>query len=185
MMAIAKNPHDAAAEKTVSADRSYHSMLRTTCVATLLDGGHADNALPQRAGANINCRIFPGESAESVRAALAKAIDDPNVSVTATWIGARRPLASPPPLDPKVIGPAEALVAKYFPGVPLVPDMSTGATDGIFLEQIGVPVYGVPGGWGDPDGNGTHGLNERRSVHSLFVGRDFLTDLVKSYAQAD
>jgi acetylornithine deacetylase/succinyl-diaminopimelate desuccinylase-like protein len=184
MMQIAKNPHDAAAEKIVSTDRSYHSMLRTTCVATLLDGGHADNALPQRAGANINCRIFPGETTAAVRAALVAAIGDPGVTVTATDRGTPRPLATPPPLDPKVVGPAEALVTKYYPGVPLIPDMSTGATDGIFLEQIGVPVYGVPNGWSDPDGNGTHGLNERRSVHSLFVGRDFLTDLVKSYSEA-
>jgi acetylornithine deacetylase/succinyl-diaminopimelate desuccinylase-like protein len=184
MMAIAKDPHDAGAEKIVSSDRSYHSMLRTTCVATLLDGGHADNALPQRAGANINCRIFPSQTAAATQAALTAAIGDPGISVTATQRSAAKPHAPPPPLDPKVIGPAEALVAKYFPGVPLIPDMSTGATDGIWLDGIGVPVYGAPGGWGDPDGNGTHGLNERRSVHSLFVGRDFLTDLVKSYAEA-
>jgi acetylornithine deacetylase/succinyl-diaminopimelate desuccinylase-like protein len=95
-----------------------------------------------------------------------------------------RPVAVPPPLDPKILGPAEKLVAKYYPGVPLVPSMSTGATDGIFLEAIGIPVYGAPGGWGDPDGNGVHGLNERRSVRSVFVGRDFLTDLIKIYADA-
>ncbi len=93
-------------------------------------------------------------------------------------------IAIAPPLDPKIIGPAEALVAKYFPGVPLIPSMSTGATDGIFLEAIGIPVYGAPGGWGDPDGNGAHGLNERRSVRSVYIGRDFLTDLVKAYADA-
>lgn len=80
---------------------------------------------------------------------------------------------------------SEKLVAKYFPDVPLVPTMSTGATDGIFLEAIGIPVYGVPGGWGDPDDNGVHGLNERRSVRAVFVGRDFLTDLIKVYADAN
>ncbi len=149
----------------------------------MMDGGHAENALPQRAGANINCRIFPGETVEETQATLVRVIGDPGVTVTAR--GARGPLAVPPPLDPKVIGPAEKLVAKYFPGVPLIPTMSTGATDGIFLEAIGIPTYGVPGGWGDPDGNGAHGLNERRSVRSLYIGRDFLTDLVKLYAQAD
>jgi acetylornithine deacetylase/succinyl-diaminopimelate desuccinylase-like protein len=82
------------------------------------------------------------------------------------------------------MGPAEKLVARYFPGVPLVPTMSTGATDGIYLEAIGIPVYGVPGFWGDPDGNGVHGLNERRSVRALYVGRDFLNDLIKAYANA-
>jgi acetylornithine deacetylase/succinyl-diaminopimelate desuccinylase-like protein len=182
MVALAKDPNDQAAEAIVSKDRSYHSMLRTTCVATLLEGGHANNALPQRAAANINCRIFPGESVEQTQAALVAAIADPKLKVTP--VQPIRPLASPPPLDPKIVGPAEKLVAKYFPGVPLVPSMSTGATDGIFLEAIGIPVYGVPGPWGDPDGNGAHGLNERRSVRAVFVGRDFLTDLVKAYADA-
>jgi acetylornithine deacetylase/succinyl-diaminopimelate desuccinylase-like protein len=182
MVALSKNPDDQMARTTVDQDRSYHSMLRTTCVATLLDGGHANNALPQRAGANINCRIFPGETVEGTQAALQTAIDDPKLKITP--VQPIRPIAVPPPLDPKIIGPAEKLVAKYFPGVPLIPSMSTGATDGIFLEAIGIPVYGVPGGWGDPDGNGAHGLNERRSVRSVFVGRDFLTDLVKTYADA-
>ena len=183
MVALAQNPADSASEAIVSKDRSYHSMLRTTCVATLLDGGHANNALPQRATANVNCRIFPGETVEGTRAALEAAIGDPGVKVT--LVPPIRPVAVPPPLDPKIIGPAEKLVAKYYPGVPLIPSMSTGATDGIFLEAIGIPVYGAPGGWGDPDGNGTHGLNERRSVRSVFVGRDFLTDLVKIYADSD
>jgi acetylornithine deacetylase/succinyl-diaminopimelate desuccinylase-like protein len=182
MVALSQNPGDPAAEAIVSKDRSYHSMLRTTCVATLLDAGHANNALPQRAGANINCRIFPGETVEGTQAALVAAINDPGVKVTP--VAPVRPVAVPPPLDPKIMGPAEKLVAKYFPGVPLVPSMSTGATDGIFLEAIGIPVYGAPGGWGDPDGNGAHGLNERRGVRSLFVGRDFLTELIKVYADA-
>ncbi len=182
MLAISEHPDDPAAAATLSKDRIYHSMLRTTCVATLLDGGHANNALPQRATANINCRIFPGETVEQTQAALTAAIGDPGVKITP--VPPIRPLAVPPPLDPKVIAPAEKLVAKYFPGVPLVPTMSTGATDGIFLEAIGIPVYGVPGGWSDPDGNGAHGLNERKSVRSVFVGRDFLTDLVKAYADA-
>lgn len=181
MVALAKDPMDAAAEAIVSADRSYHSMLRTTCVATLLNGGHAENALPQRATATVNCRILPGETVQETLGALQTAIGDPGVKVTI--IPPIRPLAAPPPLDPKVLSPAEALVAKYFPGVPLVPTMSTGATDGIFLEAIGIPVYGVPGGWRDPDGNGIHGLNERNSIRSVYVGRDFLTDLVKLYAE--
>jgi acetylornithine deacetylase/succinyl-diaminopimelate desuccinylase-like protein len=183
MVALSQNPDDAAAEAIVSKDRIYHSILRTTCVATLLEGGHANNALPQRAAANVNCRIFPGETVEGTQAALEAAIGDPGVKVT--LVPPVRPLAVPPPLDPKIIGPAEKLVAKYFPGVPLVPTMSTGATDGIFLEAIGIPVYGAPGGWGDPDGNGVHGLNERKSVRSVFIGRDYVTDLVKLYANSD
>ena len=183
MEALSQNPADAAAEAIVSKDRSYHSMLRTTCVATLLEGGHANNALPQRAAANVNCRIFPGETVEGTQAALVAAIGDPGVKVT--LVPPIRPVAVPPPLDPKILGPAQKLVANYYPGVPLIPSMSTGATDGIYLEAIGIPVYGAPGGWGDPDGNGTHGLNERRSVRSVFVGRDFLTDLIKIYADAN
>jgi acetylornithine deacetylase/succinyl-diaminopimelate desuccinylase-like protein len=183
MVALAHNPNDQVAEAVVSKDRSYHSMLRTTCVATLLSGGHANNALPQRATANVNCRIFPGETVDGTRAALVAAIADPGVKVTPVL--PVRPIAVPPPLDPKIMVPAEKLVAKYFPGVPLVPTMSTGTTDGIFLEAIGIPVYGAPGGWGDPDGNGVHGLNERRSVRAVFVGRDFLTDLIKAYADAN
>ena len=183
MEALSQNPADAGAEAIVSKDRSYHSMLRTTCVATLLEGGHANNALPQRAVANVNCRIFPGETVEGTQAALVAAIGNPGVKVT--MVPPIRPVAVPPPLDPKIMGPAQKLVSKYYPGVPLIPSMSTGATDGIYLEAIGIPVYGAPGGWGDPDGNGTHGLNERRSVRSVFVGRDFLTDLIKLYADAN
>jgi acetylornithine deacetylase/succinyl-diaminopimelate desuccinylase-like protein len=183
MVALSQNPNDTAAEAIVSKDRGFHSMLRTTCVATRLEGGHAENALPQRAAATVNCRIFPGETVEQTQADLVAAINNPGVKITP--IPPIRPTALPPPLDPKIIGPAEKLVAKYFPGVPLIPSMSTGATDGIFLEAIGIPVYGAPGTWGDPDGNGAHGLNERRAVQSVLVGRDFLTELVKTYADSE
>jgi acetylornithine deacetylase/succinyl-diaminopimelate desuccinylase-like protein len=136
----------------------------------------------QRATANVNCRIFPGETVEGTRAALIAVIADARVTITP--VPPIRPVAVPPPLDPKIMRPAEKLVARYFPGVPLVPSMSTGATDGIFLEAIGIPVYGVPGFWADPDGNGVHGLNERRSVRALYVGRDFLDDLIRAYADS-
>ena len=183
MVALATNPADRAAEAIVSSDRTHNSMLRTTCVATMLEAGHAVNALPQRATATVSCRIVPGEDADTTRAALIAAIGDPKVKVT--LVGRLRPVAVPPPLDPKIIGPAEKLVARYFPGVSLIPAMMTGATDATFIAPIGIPTYGVPGGWGDPDGNGTHGLNERREVRSVYVGRDFLFDLVKAYAGQD
>jgi len=181
MVALAANPADRAAEAIVSADRTHNSMLRTTCVATMLEAGHAVNALPQRAKATVSCRIVPGEDADTTRAALIAAIADPKVKVT--LVGRLRPVAVPPPLDPKILAPAEKLVARYFPGVSLIPTMMTGATDATFLAPIGIPTYGVPGPWGDPDGNGTHGLNERNEVRSVYVGRDFLFDLVKAYAQ--
>jgi acetylornithine deacetylase/succinyl-diaminopimelate desuccinylase-like protein len=162
-------------------DRSFHSTLRTTCVATMLSGGHATNALPQRAGAIVNCRIFPGHSFEEVRADLSKIFADPGVTVTTTEPD--HPIAKAPPMDPQVIRPIEALTAKYFPGVPLVPTMSTGATDGIYLEAKGIPTYGVPGIWANPDLNGIHGLNEHLEVASLIKGRAFLYDLVLAYAK--
>ncbi len=180
MLAIVANPADKAAEAVLNKDRSFHSMLRTTCVATMLDGGHANNALPQRAGALVNCRIFPGVAYEDVRKTLEAVIADPRMTVTK--IDDRGPLAKAPPLTAQILDPAQKLVAKYYPGVPLVPTMSTGATDGIFLEAIGIPSYGPPGLYGDPDGNGAHGLNERAIVKAVYTGRDFLTELVTAYA---
>ena len=180
MAALAKDPADKAAEAIVNKDPFLHSNLRTTCVATLLDGGHAANALPQRAGANINCRIFPGHSIESIRDELATLIGDPGVTVT--QLAPKRPAPPAPPLDPKVIGPMQTLVDKYWPGLKVVPAMANGYTDATFLGAVGIPTYGIPGMWGDPDGNGAHGLNERMEVRSVYVGRDYMYDLVKAYA---
>lgn len=181
MVALAANPADTAAEAIVNRDPFLHSNLRTTCVATMLDGGHARNALAQRAGAYVNCRIFPGHSVEEIRGELARIIADPEVRITA--LPPLRPTPPAPPLDPKVMGPAKVLAAKYFPGVPVVPMMSNGYTDSTFLTAVGIPAYGVPGAWTDPDGNGAHGLNERIEVRSIYVGRDYLHDLIKAYAK--
>ncbi len=173
------NPEDKAADALISRDKAMHSTLRTTCVATLVNGGHAENALPQRATANVNCRIFPGETVEATFAKL-KELAGPKVKVTINQ--PIRPTAIPPSLDPKIVGPAKAVAAKHFPGLPLLPLMSTGATDGIFLQAIGIPVYGAPGIFVDTDLNGIHGLNERIRTKSLYEGRDYLYDLVKAYA---
>jgi acetylornithine deacetylase/succinyl-diaminopimelate desuccinylase-like protein len=177
------NPGDAKADAIVSADPMMHSILRTTCVATMMEAGHAMNALPQRARAVVNCRMFPGSKAEDVQAALAGAINDPAVKIS--MIPPVRPLASPPPLSPKIFGPAEKLAAEIYPGVPILPSMSTGATDAIFLAPVGIPTYGVPGIFYEGDGGGIHGLNERIRVKSLYDGRDFLYRLVKIYAEQD
>ena len=179
MARIAADPKDAAADAIVSRDRGYHSMLRTTCVATLLDGGHANNALPQRAGANINCRIAPGETVEQTAQALRTAIADPGVTLTVT--APIRPPAVTPPLDDKVLGPMQTLAKSYFPGLTITPTMSTGGTDAIFLAAIGIPVYGVPGFAGTAN-DGVHGLNERINIKALYRGRDYLFDLIKAYA---
>lgn len=173
------DPQDRAADALVSRDKVLHSTLRTTCVATLLNAGHAENALPQRATANVNCRIFPGETVDGTLAKL-KELAGPKVTVTANQ--PVRPTAVPPALDPKIIAPMERLAKKHFPGVPLLPTMSTGATDGVFLEAIGIPVYGAPGTFVDPDSHGIHGLNERIRVTSLYDARNYLFDLVKAYA---
>ncbi len=181
MLALVKDPGDAGAAAIVNADRGLHSMLRTTCVATMIHGGHALNALPQRVEANVNCRIFPGNTPAEVKDELAKVIGDSKISIELARKD--KPLASTPPLDPAIIGPMEKLSAKYFPGVPVIPSISTGATDGLYMSAVGIPTYGVPGAWGDPDGNGAHGLNERLEVRSVYVGRDYLFDLVKALAE--
>jgi acetylornithine deacetylase/succinyl-diaminopimelate desuccinylase-like protein len=177
---LAANPGDAAAEAIVNRDRWLHSLLRTTCVATLVDGGHAKNALPQRVEANVNCRIFPGTTPAEIQAKLVEIIGDEAIAIRPARTD--KPLALSPPLDPAIIGPMERLSEKYFPGVPVIPAMSTGATDGLYLSAVGIPTYGVAGMWGDPDGNGAHGLDERIEVRSVYVGRDYLYDLVKGYA---
>jgi acetylornithine deacetylase/succinyl-diaminopimelate desuccinylase-like protein len=146
----------------------------------MVSAGHAPNALPQNATANINCRIVPGETVEGTRAALLAAIDDPGLSLVAEK--SRNDIARQPPLTPEIWKPAAALVAKYFPGVPFMPSMSTGATDGPFLSAAGIPVYGVPGLVAEADGGGIHGLNEHIRVESVMKGRSFLYDLVRDYA---
>ena len=172
---------DMNAAKTLAADPSYNAVLHTTCVATLLSAGHAENALPQRADANINCRIFPGTGVEEVRAKLEELVADPEIKVTTKNRRSEVP-KGPQPLSPQVFKPVEMVAAKMWPGVPVVPFMSAGATDGAFLTPAGIPTYGVSGMFRDPDGNGVHGLNERMRARSLYEGRDFLYELIKIYA---
>ena len=177
MAALAANPGDAAAQALVNQDRSLHSMLRTTCVATMVEGGHARNALPQRVSVNVNCRMFPGRTSDETQAELARVIGNPGIAIEQTVRG--KPIASAPPLNPAIIGPMTALAAKHFPGVPVVPVMSTGATDGVFLGAAGIPTYGVPGIWTDAKMNNIHGLNEHMEVRALYEGRDYMYALVK------
>jgi acetylornithine deacetylase/succinyl-diaminopimelate desuccinylase-like protein len=184
MAAFAKDPKDLKAAAVITADPDYNGILHTTCVATLLSAGHANNALPQRAAANINCRIFPGTTPDQVAAKLTELVADPQIKVTLADKRSEVP-KGPQPLNPKVFGPVEKLTAKYWPGIPVVPTMSAGATDGAFLTPVGIPTYGVSGIFFDTDGNGAHGLNERVRVDATYKGRDFLYDIVKVYANAD
>lgn len=176
------DPKDVEAARIASTDVNVNSILHTNCVTTRLDAGHANNALPQRATAVVNCRIMPGETVEGTLATLQKVVDDPQVKVEI--IPPLRPIATSPPLNPAVVDPMRRLGEKHFPGVPLIPSMSSGATDGRYFGPAKMPVYGVPGIFGDPDGNGAHGLNERVRVRSLYEGRDYLFDLVKVYVGA-
>ena len=181
MAAFATNPRDAdAAAALAAADPAYNSILHTTCVATMLDGGHATNALPQRARANVNCRIFPGTSVEDVRRTLERVVGDPAVKVTT--LETRSDIAPPPPLTEAIVGPVKKVAAEMFPGVPLVPLMAAGATDAAFLTPVGIPTYGISGFFSDKEGSHAHGLNERMGVRSLMEGRNFLYRLVKLYA---
>ncbi|MEI6484746.1 MAG: M20/M25/M40 family metallo-hydrolase [Sphingomonadales bacterium] len=180
--ALLANPADVAANAIVSKDPTWHSTLRTTCVATMLEAGHARNALPQRAQANVNCRMFPGESVEKVRGQIAERLGDPTITVTPRASENPATPAPPPPLSPLVYGTAVTLATKHFPGIPLIPTMAVGATDGRYLNANGIPTYGMPGRFGMPDGNGVHGLNERISVNGVMKERDYLFDLITAYA---
>jgi acetylornithine deacetylase/succinyl-diaminopimelate desuccinylase-like protein len=180
MAAVVKNPEDAAAVAVLDKNTNWHAMLRTTCVATMLSAGHATNALPQRARANINCRIFPGVSREEIQAQLVKIADDSAVMVTIPEV--RGPVATPAPLTPQVLQPIEEVAQEMWPGVPVVPGLEPGASDAQFLNPAGIPTYGVTGLFTDPDGGHIHGLNERIRVSSVYEGRTFLYRLVKLYA---
>ncbi len=182
MLAIVANPKDAAADAVLSKDPSYHAMLRTTCVATMLDAGHAENALPQRARATINCRIFPGVPPEEVRQTLIRLVDDPAIKVSPP--GLHFPAAPAPPLTAAVLKPIEQVSAEMWPGVPVVPILQPGGTDATWFNAAGIPAFGVSGLFIDPDLGGIHGLNERVRVTSLMEGREFLYRLVKRYADA-
>lgn len=182
MVALAKDQTNHAAEEIVARDANANGMMRTTCVPTLLDAGHADNALPQRARATVNCRILPGTSVAQVKAALEDLVADPEIKITLLATRSEPPKGMV--LDPAVLAPAEKLAADMFPGVPGIPYMFPAASDAAFLAPVGIPTYGVPGILGDVDGNGVHGLNERVRVSSLYKGRDYIDRLVKLYADA-
>jgi acetylornithine deacetylase/succinyl-diaminopimelate desuccinylase-like protein len=182
MKAALANPPPPEAIAAIARDPGYNSMMRTTCVATMVNAGHALNALPQRATANVNCRILPGEAPEAVMATLAKVMDDPTIKIK--MAGDKSPVSPPPPLTKSIIGPAEAVAKQMWPGTPLVPAMSTGATDSRFLLAAGTPAYGLSGMFGESDGGGVHGLNERIRVRSLYEGREYLYRVVKLYANA-
>jgi acetylornithine deacetylase/succinyl-diaminopimelate desuccinylase-like protein len=178
MTALAKDPSDAAAAVIVARDPRYNSMMRTTCVATLLKGGHAPNALPQLAEANVNCRMVPTAAKESVRATLARVIGDSSIAVFDTTTEDR---ASPPSeLRPEVMGVVEKLNKEIFGDIPVVPTMSTGATDARFFRALGIPAFGVSGLFSDPTVDArAHGRDERVRIEWYFKAQEFLYQLTR------
>ena len=180
MRAMVKDPTDVAAAAILARDPTRNSMMRTTCVATMAEAGHAPNALPQRAKANVNCRILPGNDPKVIRDQLEKIVADRAIKITLA--ADPDPVSPPPPLTPQVMGPATKVAGKIWPGLPFIPLMSTGATDGRFTNAAGTATYGLSGLMAGPDGDNIHGLNERIQIKALMNGRQFLYEVVKLYA---
>jgi acetylornithine deacetylase/succinyl-diaminopimelate desuccinylase-like protein len=182
MRAIVANPKDTAALRVLAAEPRYNALLRTSCVATMLSGGHASNALPQLAEANINCRLYPTETAEQVRDSLVRIIADTNVKVV---IRSQRPPSPSTPLMPEVMEPVRRITRELWGDIPVIPTMSTGATDSRFFRTLGIPAFGVSGLFSDPDVDArAHGRDERMRVQSLYEGQEFLWRLMKALATA-
>jgi acetylornithine deacetylase/succinyl-diaminopimelate desuccinylase-like protein len=187
MRAILADPPDAAAIARLSQDPIYNSTMRTTCIATMLAGGHAFNALPQRAEANVNCRIFPGHSQEEIRLQLVKIFNDAQLSVRyrsdsgeLSDHGSDRKAMAPPPLRADVMESLRGIAAKLWPGAPVVPIMETGASDSIYTMMAGIPSYGINGVAIDRDDVRAHGKDERVKVDSYYTGVEFYYEFLKA-----
>jgi acetylornithine deacetylase/succinyl-diaminopimelate desuccinylase-like protein len=187
MRAVTGTPPDVQAIARLSRDPELNSMMHTTCVATRLEGGHANNALPQRAQAVVNCRILPGHSKEEVRQDLVRVLNDPAIAVRyvaddgAISDSAPEQRALPPsPLLPEMLEPLQRTVAAMWPGLPVVPFMNASATDGIYTRAAGLPTYGVAGIAVDRDDVRAHGRDERVRVASFYEGNEFFYRYLKS-----
>lgn len=179
---LATPPDEEAAKRLWNTDPAWNAMMRTTCIVSMINGGHAPNAIPQHVKANVNCRILPGVPVADVQAVIARVLADDEITVTPVGEGG---VQSPmPPLTEAIVGPARKVAETIWPGVTIVPTMLPGYTDGKFLNPAGVPTYGLSGLFEDAEGNHIHGLNERMRVKSLMDGRRFLHEVVKLYADA-
>ncbi len=181
MQAVASGSPDATQVERLSALPTYNAQLRTTCVATMLNGGHAENALPQLATATVNCRILPGGTPEEVQAVLEDVLSDSAITVTAVQTDVDSP---PSPLNEELFTVIEDLSQEFFPGVPVIPTMSTGATDSRFLRNTGIPSYGHTGFLRDVDDVRAHGQDERIGVGAFHTGVEYLYQLVKRLSSA-
>ncbi len=169
-----------AMQKVAAAAPAWNATLRTTCVATQLEGGHARNALPQLAAANVNCRVLPEDSVEYVQSTLQKVVNDDQVKITITGDVGKGPASA---MRPDVLNAVKRATESQWPGVPVVPMMVMGATDGMYLRQAGIPTYGVQGFFVDRDDIRFHGRDERMGVQSFYEGQTFLYELVKMMAK--
>jgi acetylornithine deacetylase/succinyl-diaminopimelate desuccinylase-like protein len=187
MRAILSDSPDPEAIARLSQDARYNSTLRTTCVATMMNAGHAPNALPQRAEANVNCRIFPGHSQEEIRLELVKLFDDPNKLAVryrsdrgeVSEHGSDREAMAPPPVNPELMGALRIVTHKFWPGIPVFPEMETGASDSIYTMMAGIPSYGICGVALDRDDVRAHGKDERVPVESFYTGVEFYYAFLK------
>jgi acetylornithine deacetylase/succinyl-diaminopimelate desuccinylase-like protein len=183
MRAALRDPPDAeAVSRLWDINPSWNGMLRTTCIPTMINGGHALNAQPQHVEANVNCRILPNVPIADVQRTLVEVVADKAITVAPK--GEVGSTSAVPPLGPSILGPVRAVADTLWPGVAIVPTMTTGATDGRFLNAAGIPTYGISGMFADAEGSHAHGLDERIRVQSLLEGRRFLYALVKRYADA-
>jgi acetylornithine deacetylase/succinyl-diaminopimelate desuccinylase-like protein len=180
MREIAINDRDSQAAARLSKSPFYNAQLRTTCVATMLEGGHAENALPQTARATVNCRIVPEETPEQTLEALVRIVADPEVRVSP--IRNATP-GAPSRLSQDVLGPIERVTARLMPGVPVIPQMETGATDGAALRAAGIPTYGVSGVFLDVDDFRAHGRDERIMVKEFYDGVEYIYQLVREFVK--
>jgi acetylornithine deacetylase/succinyl-diaminopimelate desuccinylase-like protein len=180
MRAVAKQPPDTqAAERLASGSSYFNALMRTTCVATMLSGGHAANALPQLATANVNCRILPGEAPAAIRQKLIDVLADRAVAVS--FVDEAKP-SPPSPLQPQIMQPLESITHAMYPGAIVVPTMGTGATDGLYLRNAGIPTYGIEGLFYEIDDNRAHGRDERVGVKQYFEALEFQYRLIKALA---
>lgn len=178
---FAANPHDEAAADAVAGDAEFVGTTRTTCVATMLNAGHAENALPQKAVATVNCRIFPDVSVDEVRQQLAKVVADPKVTITV--VGA--PVASPvSELRPDIERAIAQSIHKLYPGVPLSPYLESGGTDGLVYRSVGIPTWASSGVFIKPDEMFAHGLDERIPAKSFYDGIEHIYDLTRALGGA-
>jgi acetylornithine deacetylase/succinyl-diaminopimelate desuccinylase-like protein len=175
---ISTTPPDPAAVEHLAESSYFNALLRTTCVATRLEAGHADNALPQTARAIVNCRVLPADTIAQVQNKLIEVLADDQIQVTK--VEPRDAVSPASPLNPEVMKTVESITGSMWPGIPVVPVMETGATDGKYLRQAGIPTYGLSGMFGDVDDVRAHGRDERISAKSFYEGREFVYRLIKA-----